>query len=880
MIEKFLLVGLKDDLPAVRDANKLYWCSDTRELYKGMDLYTEAVRIVDAVPATPAQGVLYVLPTGEAKVFNGTDTVTVAKPYVESSAGVLTAANTDDQVATAKAVYDSIVNAISTATESIVKGGALVNNIISTKAGTITVTKGEYTQVGADAVYSASVNYFEKVNDAYVLATVDASTFAAKVASGLYVSSDETDVVVKGVVVNPTYDASTRTITLPYADGTDSLVISLGKDIFVDPNADNKYNTETGNIELFLNDGSISSYEHIEITQGNPSLIKATANSVYSTDVTGYYYFDTNTNTATKATDVTAENYGEKVAAGLYIKLAASIGYAFPNVTSIYVKESDGTYTEVPVTTSLYRTILNTSGDIYFGISSQTKISIPASDLVDIYTGETSADGSTTVSVSADNKITASVNVSADAGNKLVKKADGLYVDAVAQADFDILDDQVNSVQTQVVLKENGTATGASYTYSADDKFLVDGVETTIASDADLSTTLADTGVNSVVAVVGEDGIAKRLTTAEAGIKTNADAIDKLSKDVTDTIAALDDIHIDEAADNKYNAETGNVELYLNDGTTSTVTNYEALETATMDSTDQGNYGLGDPLLVKFTSQAKYVEGKTIYILDSDGNCWSSELGTITTEEQFNSTKLSSYASIYDVNDFYPDVTSAYETVSVPGEYTEQSTGGDLASLIQAGVSSSTTMYLKSETTVNTQTKIEVPVTELKAAITAIDTINTTLKDGIYVEVATTDKFDTNTTYFVLSDGEFVVDSSVSGDNFAAKVEAGLYMIASDAIELLAAKVDANTAAIATNASAVEGLSYVECTANSVYVAGVTYYKKDDTGAYVEDTSVTDDDTLQAAVTAGNSYVLTKDAVKVNESRIKAIEVALTWGTF
>ena len=33
-IEKFLLTGVKADLPAVRDANKLYWCSDTRELYK------------------------------------------------------------------------------------------------------------------------------------------------------------------------------------------------------------------------------------------------------------------------------------------------------------------------------------------------------------------------------------------------------------------------------------------------------------------------------------------------------------------------------------------------------------------------------------------------------------------------------------------------------------------------------------------------------------------------------------------------------------------------------------------------------------------------------------------------------------------------------
>ena len=44
--------------------------------------------------------------------------------------------------------------------------------------------------------------------------------------------------------------------------------------------------------------------------------------------------------------------------------------------------------------------------------------------------------------------------------------------------------------------------------------------------------------------------------------------------------------------------------------------------------------------------------------------------------------------------------------------------------------------------------------------------------------------------------------------------------------------------------------------------------------------TVTDDTTLQAAVTAGNSYVETKDAVKVNESRIAAIEDALTWGTF
>ena len=760
MVDKFLLVGLKADLPAVRDANKLYWCSDTRELYKGMDLYTEAVRIVSAIPATPAQGVLYVLPTGEAKVFNGTDTVTVAKPYVDSSAGVLTAANTDDQVATAKVVYDSITSAVSSATEDIVKGGALVNNIISTKAGTVTVTKGEYLQLDAgNATFTAGTNYFVKSGDAYVVdTTVDASNFAAKVASGLYVSADETDVVLKGVVVNPTYDASTRTITLPYADGTNSLVINLGKDIFLDPSAQNKYNPATGNIELYLNDAN----------GGAP-----------------------------------------------------------------------------------------------------TMISIPASDLVDIYTGETSADGSTTVSVSSDNKITASVNVSADAGNKLVKKADGLYVDAVAQADFDALDNQVNSVQTQVVLKQAGTTTGASYTYSADDKFLVDGVETVIASDADLNTTLADTGVTSVVAVVGEDGLAKRLTTAEADIETNSEAIKQLKKDVDDTIANLEEIHLDPNADNKYDNTTGNINLYLNDGVTyeESIHYYDGME----------YYKLG-PNAVYYNSSSYYTltdKGDGTYLCTSINDVTASNFAAKVAAGNL-------WVLGQDVNYIYPNVKAIAEKKD--GTYTiynisdhNNNLEDTIYNKISTSFEESKTFYFVIE---NEPTKIEVPVSELKAAITAIDTINTTLKDGIYVEVASTDKFDVNTTYFVLSNGEFVEDNTVSAVNFDAKVTAGLYVIASDAIELLAAKVDANAQDIATNAEAIEELSYVECTTNSVYVAGVTYYTKDSNGDYVADATVTDDTTLQAAVTAGNSYVKTKDAVKVNESRIAAIEDALTWGSF
>ena len=585
-IEKFLLTGVKTDLPAVRDANKLYWCSDTRELYKGMDLYTEAVRVVSALPATMAQGVLYILPSGEVKMYDGSTTITVAKPYVTSADGLLTAANTDDQVATAKAVYDSITYAVG----EVVKNGGIVNNVISTKAGTITVTKGEYNKLdSATAVYSASTTYFVKSGDAYVVETVaDASDFATKVASanGLYVSADETDVAIKGVVVNPTYDASTRTITLPFADGTQSLEINLGKDIFLDPSAQNKYNPATGNIELYLNDG----------------------------------------------------NGG-----------------------------------------------------------SATMISIPASDLVDIYTGGTHADGSTTVTIDSNNEITATVNVSADADNRLSKKADGLYVDAPSKAQFASLSSDVDALEASlngevIVLKDNGAATGASYTFSAADTFTADGAPVTYASAQDLANAIAS-------------GSEQHIEVATAGVEERVDTL---------------------------------------------------------------------------------------------------------------------------------------------------------------------------------ETKMAKAESDIVANANAIADVEELVNDAVFVEVDSTYAYDANSTYYkVDSNGDFVKDTSIVDDQtLAAAMGAGtVYVLASDAVEILAAKVAQNAADIATNAADIAAVSYVQCTTNTVYDAAVTYYKVDN-GAYVVDAAIIDEPTFAAAVAAGTAFTKTTDAVKENEGRIAAIENSLTWGNF
>ena len=70
-------------------------------------------------------------------------------------------------------------------------------------------------------------------------------------------SKSEGTVLLEGVSHNPSYDPNTRTFTFPIFGQESPLVVTLGRDIFIDPTKDNKYNPDTGNIELYLNDGTV-----------------------------------------------------------------------------------------------------------------------------------------------------------------------------------------------------------------------------------------------------------------------------------------------------------------------------------------------------------------------------------------------------------------------------------------------------------------------------------------------------------------------------------------------------------------------------------------------------------------------------------------------
>ena len=196
--------GLLKDLPQTRESNTLYFVTDTRQLFKGNDLYSDPFRVVSSLPAEPQAGVLYLL-NGGAKAYTGSDWVDVSLPVTNDPTSKDTGV-----VLSAYAVDQAIQEAISNAGSGDVSN--CINTIVSTAAGTITVTKG---------------------------------------------STDES-IDLAGVVYEPTYDDASRTIRLPYnkvVDGViekDALVIALGKDMVV---SGGSYDKENKKIVLTLNNG-------------------------------------------------------------------------------------------------------------------------------------------------------------------------------------------------------------------------------------------------------------------------------------------------------------------------------------------------------------------------------------------------------------------------------------------------------------------------------------------------------------------------------------------------------------------------------------------------------------------------------------------------
>ena len=87
----------------------LYFCTDTKKLYRGSEDYTEMIRVSDNVPALPtgAKGILYIQPDGNGYYYDG-----AWKKILYATTKTVTDASTDEEIPTAKAVYTAIQDAV------------------------------------------------------------------------------------------------------------------------------------------------------------------------------------------------------------------------------------------------------------------------------------------------------------------------------------------------------------------------------------------------------------------------------------------------------------------------------------------------------------------------------------------------------------------------------------------------------------------------------------------------------------------------------------------------------------------------------------------------------------------------------------------------
>lgn len=186
---------------SVKDANTLYFLTDTLQIFKGATEYTKSCKFVSSLPASgQVQGVIYIRSTDfTLHIYNGTNYVQLNRPVVTA----IPAAASDDNIPTTKAVADYVE--------------AKVANV-----------------VGIEGKFVTDVSY------------ADGVLSVAK-------NGEPVKTTLQGVVHAPSYDAETRTIKMPVFGG-DELTIALGKDLVV---TKGEYVAESKEIQLTITSGDI-----------------------------------------------------------------------------------------------------------------------------------------------------------------------------------------------------------------------------------------------------------------------------------------------------------------------------------------------------------------------------------------------------------------------------------------------------------------------------------------------------------------------------------------------------------------------------------------------------------------------------------------------
>lgn len=242
---KLLRAGTYAQYQAIttKDNNVLYFCTDNGKLFKGSIDFTNSLVSVTAssLPSTGVPGkIYYVTDQNKWKTYIGSAYVEIGNPIDtqgSSTTSTITSTSPDDHVPSAKNVYTYGQEILAAASG----GSAVVKNV---EAGTadakIKVTKGDNTssQFAVPGVVTA-------VSDN---SSVDAGIkFTKTNTSG---TTADTNVLVTGVVTTPTWNNTSRILTLPVSGGT-TVEVNIGKDLVI---SSGYYDSTNKQLVLILND--------------------------------------------------------------------------------------------------------------------------------------------------------------------------------------------------------------------------------------------------------------------------------------------------------------------------------------------------------------------------------------------------------------------------------------------------------------------------------------------------------------------------------------------------------------------------------------------------------------------------------------------------
>lgn len=229
----------------VKSADKLYFLSDTHEIYRGTENFTESVILYSEEPTIKAVGKLYVNSnTLEGRIWNGTAWTTVIQPVQAA----IVSGDTSKPVSS-KAVEDYVGTEIKKVTGS----GDLIAGLAYTEAtNKFTVTKAdktteeiELTGVAADLIYDKTTGLLQVKN-------------ASGTTIGTGINLD-----LERFVSEASYDAKEHMIVLKFNDSSDPLKINVGDLV------DTYTAKSTSTVKLTVTGNEFAAEAIVAATEGN-----------------------------------------------------------------------------------------------------------------------------------------------------------------------------------------------------------------------------------------------------------------------------------------------------------------------------------------------------------------------------------------------------------------------------------------------------------------------------------------------------------------------------------------------------------------------------------------------------------------------------------